>query len=78
MTADEYMSQMARAHAHWDRVPAAYREIPEGEDPQERLDELSEEEKHDRRAFQQGEAAPCVFTQMMQEEEAEQQVQLDS
>jgi hypothetical protein len=77
MDAHAYADAMARHNAHWDHIPAAYREIPEGEDPHEFLDKLSDQETHDRRAFQQGEAAPCPFTQMLQQEDEEDQ-QFDS
>jgi hypothetical protein len=73
---EEEATRIAKGHARWDRIPSAFREIPEGEDPHERLDMLNEQEKRDCVDFREGRAVPCEFThQMRQEEEAERHMQ---
>lgn len=66
---EEQAIEVARKNAIWKKIPPAYQEPPEGEDPHERLNLLLEQEKRDCEDFRQGRMVVCEFTDRMQKEE---------
>lgn len=72
---EEDAIKLARKHAFWEHVPAAYQmEQGEAMDPQEQLDALSKQDKCDRDAFKNGCMEKCCIGQRIEKEELEEEL----